>query len=367
MRLSDVAREAGVSPMTVSNVVNGRPGVRDETRRRVLEAVERLGYRPNTVARRLRGGRSGALGLLVPGLDSAYYAHLAGRLSQLAEPHGYHVVTERTGATREGELAALAPERLAAYDGVVLSPVALDVDDLRAARLARPCVLLGERPLPGEYPHVMMDNVGGGMLAVRHLLEAGARRIALVGGRREVAFTDMASLRSVGYRRAHTDAGLPVDEALIVGARQFSMRGGYEAVMQLHADGVDFDAAFALTDDAAMGVLRALADLGRSVPDDVQVVGFDNDDEAEFMIPRLTTVEPGNDAMAGAIVRLLLDQLSDRTAGAPGRPATARTGPRNVVSEARLVVRDSTRGARPARDQDVGGAPARLAVGRSLR
>jgi DNA-binding LacI/PurR family transcriptional regulator len=334
VRMSDVAREAGVSTMTVSNVVNGRSGVGDETRRRVLESIARLGYRPNPTARRLRGGRSGAFGLFVPELDEAYYAHLAARLSKEAQAHGYHVVLERTGGTRDGELGALSPERLAPYDGVVISPVVLDADDLRAAHLERPCVLLGERPFPAELPHVMMDDIGGGTLAVEHLLQAGARRIALIGGRRQVAFTDMASLRSVGYRRAHTDAGVEVDERLIVAASSFGMRDGYEAVVRLDRDGIDFDAAFVLTDAAAMGVLRALADLGRAVPGDVQVVGFDNDAEAEFMVPRLTTVEPDNDAMAQAIIRLLLDQLC------AGRRGAGRAD--GVVSQARLVVREST-------------------------
>lgn len=335
MRMSDVAQEAGVSTMTVSNVVNGRPGVSDETRRRVLETVARLGYRPNTTARRLRTGLSGTFGLLVPDLDTAYYAHLAARLSDAAQEHGYHVVSEGTGATREGELGALSPERLAAYDGVVISPVALGAEELRSAHIERPCVLLGERPLLVEHPHVMMDNIGGATLAVRHLLETGARRVALIGGRRAVAFTDMASLRSVGYRRAHTDAGLEVDEDLVVEITSFSMRGGYEAVLRLEKAGVDFDAAFVLTDTAAMGVLRALADLGRKVPGDVQVIGFDNNAETEFTVPRLTTVDPDNDAMARAIIRLLLAQV---------REGRRSTGPRhNVVSAARLVLRESTR------------------------
>ena len=339
VRLSDVARDVGVSPMTVSNVVNGRPGVSEETRGRVLEAVARLGYRPNTTAQRLRGGRSGAIGLLLPELDAAYYAHLASRLSAAAQEHGYHVVSERTGATRDGELAALSPERLAAYDGVVMSPVALSADDIRAARVERPCVLLGERPLPLEMPHVMMDNIGGSALAVRHLLESGARRIALIGGRRHVAFTDMASLRSVGYRQGHAEAGVEVDDNLIVEMSSFTMRGGYAAVGRLHEEGVDFDGAFVVTDAIAMGALRGLADLGRRVPEDVQVVGFDNDAEADFLVPRLTTIDPDNDAMAQAILRLLLGQMRD---GRRGRAA------RDMVSQARLVVRESTRGPGPS-------------------
>lgn len=333
--MRDVAREARVSTMTVSNVVNQRPGASEETRRRVLEAVAKLGYRVNASARQLRAGRTGAIGLLVPDLDSAYYSHLAARLSDAAEVHGYHVVLERTGATREGELAALSRERLDAYDGVILSPVALDAEEIRRARIERPCVLLGERPLPREFAHVMMDNVGGGALAVGHLIDGGARRVALIGGRRDVVHTDMAALRSIGYRRAHVDAGLEVDERLIVEVGSFGIRDGYRSILRLHEDGVPFDAAFVLTDAAAMGVLRALADLGMRVPDDVQVAGFDNDAESDYLVPRLTTIDPDNDAMARTILSLLLAQI---------QTGDHRTEPVESVMGARLVVRESTRG-----------------------
>lgn len=335
--MSDVARAAGVSSMTVSNVVNGRPGVGEETRARVAEAVARLGYRANTSARRLRAGRSGAVGLLVPEVDASYYTHLASRLSLGLEAHGYHVVVERTGATREGEVRALAPDRLDAYDGVVVSPVVLGAEDLRRAVGGRPCVLLGERPLRAPYPQVAMDDVGGAALAVRHLVERGARRVALVGGRGPRAGADMPSLRTTGYRRALLDAGIAVDERLVVPVRAFDRRGGHEAVLHLHEQHLDVDAAFALTDAAAVGVLRALADLGLDVPGDVQVVGFDNDDESAYTVPRLTTVDPGNAAMADAVVEHLLAQLGGEVADA----ARVRPAP------ARLVVRESTRAAAP--------------------
>src|SRR5690606_24789163 len=131
--MRDVAREAGVSKMTVSNVLNDRAGASEETRARVLDAVERLGYRMNVAARHFRAGRSGAFGLLVPHLDGPYYAHLTERLDTLARAAGHHIIVERTGASREGELAALAAERVSAYDGIVFSPVELDVADVEAA------------------------------------------------------------------------------------------------------------------------------------------------------------------------------------------------------------------------------------------
>ncbi len=335
VKMSDVAQEAGVSKMTVSNVINGRPGASAETRARVLAAVARLGYEVNATARRLRAGRSGAIGLLVPHLDGPYYAHLAARLDTLARARGHHVIIERTGASRDGEVAAISPERVRPYDGLVFSPVQLDTADVRGAGVEVPVVLLGERRLAGTFDHVMMDNVGGADLATSHLIERGSRRIALVGGRPDTGVDSMATLRTRGYRQAHAGAGMAVDEELVVDADSFTTRDGYEAVMRLHRAGVAFDGVFVLTDAAAMGVLRALADLGLRVPQDVQVVGFDNDDEGSYLVPRLTTVDPDNDSMAQSIMTLLLRRIDD------GAPADGEAV--EVVTTARIVVRESTR------------------------
>ncbi|MGI5191962.1 LacI family DNA-binding transcriptional regulator [Promicromonospora sp. CA-289599] len=335
--MSDVALEAGVSKMTVSNVINGRPGASEDTRARVLEAVARLGYRVNATARQLRAGRSGAIGLLVPHLDGPYYPHLAARLDTLAQLRGYHVIIERTGASREGELAALSAERVRPYSGVVLSPVQIDAADVRRAGIEVPVVLLGERRLGGEFDHVMMDNVGGAELATSYMLERGARRIALIGGRPETGVDSMPTLRSRGYRGAHAKAGVPVDERLVVDGASFTTKDGYEAVMRLHRDGVSFDGAFALTDAAAMGVLRALADIGLRVPDDVQVVGFDNDAESQYLVPRLTTMDPGNDSMAERVMELLLRRVEAATSDAGEMEDAVES-----VMSARIVVREST-------------------------
>lgn len=337
VKMSDVALEAGVSKMTVSNVINGRPGASEDTRARVLEAVARLGYRVNATARQLRAGRSGAIGLLVPHLDGPYYPHLAARLDTLAQLRGYHVIIERTGASREGELAALSAERVRPYSGVVFSPVQIDAADVRRAGIEVPVVLLGERRLGGEFDHVMMDNVGGAELATSYMLERGARRIALIGGRPETGVDSMPTLRSRGYRGAHAKAGVPVDERLVVDGASFTTKDGYEAVMRLHRDGVSFDGAFALTDAAAMGVLRALADIGLRVPDDVQVVGFDNDAESEYLVPRLTTMDPGNDSMAERVMELLLRRVEAATSDAGELEDVVES-----VMSARIVVREST-------------------------
>ncbi|MFD1717862.1 LacI family DNA-binding transcriptional regulator [Georgenia deserti] len=333
----DVAREAGVSAMTVSNVINGRPGVSAETRLRVLEIVSKLGYQVNLAARNLRAGRSGAIGLIVPDIDRPYYAHLAGRLAAGLERRGLHLVVERTGGDAERELEALSYGRLHRYDGVIVSPLRVAAGDLDRLRFDTPVVFIGESPVPTIYDHVMMDNVGGARAATRHLITTGSRRIVIFGGRRELDVDDMPSLRTRGYLEAHTELGVEVDEQLVVEVESFDPGTALRAIKELHAAGIEFDGVFALTDAAAMGVLRALTDLGIAIPHDVQVVGFDNGTETEFLVPRLSSVEPGNDAMAERVLELLERRIS--AVDHPDDPPEAVT----TVVNAQLVLRETTR------------------------
>jgi DNA-binding LacI/PurR family transcriptional regulator len=329
--MADVARFAGVSTMTVSNVINGRPRVGAETRERVLAAIGELGYQVNLAARHLRAGRTGVIGLAVPELERPYFAQLAGRLADRFEAHDLRIVMERTGASREGELDAVAFSRLRMYDGLILSVVDTDPAELGQLRTDAPVVMIGERPLPSRFDHVMMDNVDGARQATAHLLAAGARRVAMIGGDPAGSAT-MPALRAEGYAAAHTDAGLPVDPDLNVRC-QFRLQDGYDAIRVLRDRGIAFDAVFALTDVVAMGAVRALVDAGLRVPEEVQVVGFDDIDEAAYLVPSLSTVNPGHDAMADAITSLLMAQINGGAIG----------DPQEVVVPAQLVTRGTTK------------------------
>ncbi|WP_090031352.1 LacI family DNA-binding transcriptional regulator [Cellulomonas marina] len=329
--MQDVARAAGVSVMTVSNVVNRRPGVRAETRERVLEAVGRLGYGVNLAARSLRQGRTNLIGLAVPEIDVPYFGLLAGLLVRRAAEHGYEVVVEQTGATREEELAALVSSRVRRYDGLVLSAVQLSDADSDLLHGDMPVVVLGERRYDRPVDHVTMANVEGSRDAVAHLIARGCRRVAVLG----VSSTgpvDASSQRTQGYREALTAAGLPLDPALERPAA-YTLEGGRQAVHRLLDEGVAVDGVFAHTDLLALGAVRGLADRGLRVPDDVRVVGFDDVPWAAHAVPSLTTVDPGHDEMVEATLRLLLGRI----AGRRGRDEHER-----VVARHRLVEREST-------------------------
>ncbi|WP_227497084.1 LacI family DNA-binding transcriptional regulator [Planctomonas psychrotolerans] len=331
--MSDVARHAGVSVMTVSNVINGQDTrVGEVTRQRVLGSIESLEYRVNVSARQLRRGRTGVVGLAVPNLALLYYGELADRLFRSFAQRGFRLVVEHTGGALEAELAALASSHLDAYDGLVLSVTRGEAADLESVGPTRPVVLIGERAVSRQYDHVLMDNVGGGHLATMHLLRSGSTRILLVGGQRG-DHDSMPELRTRGYLAAHRELGVPVDERLIV-ATDFEPVEAYRAVLDAVDAGVPFDAVFALTDSSALGALHGLSSRGLRVPADVQVIGWDDVALGEFAQPSLSTVSPDNPAISDAIADLLTRRI---TAESPDFDAQI------VMPKASLRLRDSTR------------------------
>ncbi|XUL86227.1 LacI family DNA-binding transcriptional regulator [Streptomyces galilaeus] len=335
--IQDVAKEAGVSPMTVSNVINDHPNVRSTTRAKVLEAIARLGYTVNVAARNLRRGRTGTIGLAVPEVDRPYNGQLAAEIIKAAADQQLRVVLEQTGASRENELDALAMSRNRLYDGLILSTVGMGQADTDLFRTDYPVVLLGERIFEGPVDHVAMPNVDGARAATAHLVENGCRRVAILYGPPSDEI-DMSSLRFAGYQQALTEAGLDVHPELVVHLDEFTMRSGARAVRSLVRGGAHFDGIFCVTDTVAIGVLRGLADLDIAVPEQVKVIGFDGIDEGSYTVPSLSTVDPDHRAMA----RVAVDRLVARIAG-----QTPEGGVKEHVSPFTVVARESTVGRTP--------------------
>ncbi len=332
--LHDVARLAGVSIKTVSNVVNDYPHVRPSTRDKVLAAIEQLDYRPNLSARGLRSGRTGVIGLAIPELRQNYFAELADSIIRAADRHGVGVVIDQTSATREGELAVLSGERLRLTDGVLFSPERLGQEDVELLEVAFPLVLLGERIFGGPTDHVTMRNVESARAATEHLLGIGRRRIAVIGAH-PINQDDIrsANLRLRGYREALEAAGLPYDTALVRVAAPWHRENGAAAMRGLLEDGVDFDGLFTFNDTLGLGALRALGEAGVRVPDDVAVIGFDNIDESRFSVPSMSSVDPGRDEIARVAVETLLARIREKCEPAP---------PRQILADYRVVGREST-------------------------
>jgi DNA-binding LacI/PurR family transcriptional regulator len=333
--LKDVAARAGVSIKTVSNVVNGQR-VRPETLERVQRAIDELGYRPNLSARSLRLGRTGVIALAVPDLSSPYFAELGKAVIAAAEAKGWTVLVDETHGARERELEVLRGIRTQLIDGAIFSPLALGRDEPGPLNLRIPLVLLGERLFAGQVDHVAFDNVAAARTAVDHLLERGRTRIAAIGAQTSKS-GETARLRLAGWRAALETAGREADPGLVAQADAWHRTDGHRAVQQLLTQDVRPDALFCFNDLLAVGALRALAEAGLRVPDDIAVIGMDDIEEGRFSTPTLSTVAPDKRAIAERSVDLLAQRLA-RHADAVEPPLEQQ----DVKTPFQLLVRETT-------------------------
>jgi DNA-binding LacI/PurR family transcriptional regulator len=331
--MRDVARLAGVSVKTVSNVVNDFPYVSEHTRARVVAAITELGYRMNFSARNLSLGRTGMLTLAVPELRLPYFAELSDAVIAAAAECGYTVLVEQTGGVRERELSVLTSDRRRMTDGLIFSPIGLRPADAAQLEVDYPMVLLGERPLHSGVPHVAMANADAARTVAEHLLAVGRRRIALVGSFDERG-PSAGSLRTRGFLDALAAAGIEHDPARTGEALEWTRATGAAAMRHVLDRGVEIDAVFGLNDVLALGAMRVLYERGLRVPEDVAVAGFDDIEDGRYARPSLTTVEPGREQIACIAVALLVERL---TAAEPAPAA-------EVVAGFQLHVRESTAG-----------------------
>lgn len=332
---ADVARLAGVSQRTVSNVVNKFPHVSTEVVARVNEAIERLGYAPSQAARSLRSGRSRVIQLVIPELDVPYFAELARGVVRAAEERGFGVMVRQTGSDPQREREALAGSAAEYAEGTILSAVG-PVDALLADRRVRPpVVLIGERTGQGLVDHIGIDDVEAAAAATKHLLDAGRSRVAFVGADPGESLR-MAELRLKGYRLALEAAGLPFRDQLVIRTDAYHRRHGADGMAALLDSDLRPDAVFFATDLLALGGLHCARLRGIKVPDDIAVVGFDGLEEGEYAVPTLTTVAPDKDAIAAGAVELLLKRIAARGADA------GELEPTHSVVPFELVVRESS-------------------------
>jgi DNA-binding LacI/PurR family transcriptional regulator len=328
--LKDVAELAGVSVKTVSNVVNGYSFVRPENERRVKEALAATGYKPNMGARNLRRGRTGFIALMVPELSIPYFGELAGGVITAAHGHDWSVLIEQTQGLRDAErttLASLGPHMV---DGAIISPEALEKADFTQHASGIPMVLLGEHDLDVPIDHVGIDNVRAALVAVRHLISMGRRRIAVIG---QNPNRGTATQRLAGYRDALAEAGLPQPPEMVASAMRYHHSDGAKAMAHLLTLPEPPDAVFCFNDMLALGAVRAAAERGYHVPQDIAVVGFDNTEHSAYSLPSLTTIAPDKTALAQAAV----DLVHHRAGGDNGSP-------QDIQIPFTLEVRESTVG-----------------------
>ncbi|WP_349876645.1 LacI family DNA-binding transcriptional regulator [Micromonospora sp. HUAS YX12] len=304
VKMSDVARTAGVSVATVSKVVNGRYGVAQATVERVQQVIHELGYEASLGAQSLRSHRTNVLGILVAEFEPFSTELLKGASREVAGS-GYQLLAYSSG---DGEGAAIGWERrsLARLSGTLIDGAVIVTPTVVETKHGFHVVAVDPHTGPSGLPTVDSDNFAGAVLATDHLLSLGHRRIAHISGRPDL---ESARLREAGFRKAMADAGVPVDEQLVrVGG--FRTETAASTAAELLALPDRPTAIFAGNDLSAISTVDVARGLGLGVPDDLSVIGFDNIPESALVDPPLTTIRQPLQRMGAESLRLLIDLIA---------------------------------------------------------
>ncbi|MGE5603636.1 MAG: LacI family DNA-binding transcriptional regulator [Nitrososphaerales archaeon] len=326
--INDVAKRAGVSPVTVSRVLNGAPNVNAATRERVNRAIAELGYVPNIVARSLRSRRTRSLALILPDITNPFWPTVARGVEDAAQKGGYSVLLCNSDENADKQARYLEVVASQQVDGVIIAPCDSDPSKLAILRDRGVATVVIDRRIDDwDVDTVRGDSVGGAHALVRHLVKLGHTRIAMLSGPAE---TSTSQDRVAGYEAALMHAGLPVDSRLLRYG-EFREASGREMMQSLLADCPVITAVFAANNAIAVGALEALGERGIRVPQDMALVCFDDLSPASQLFPFLTVAEQPAYEMGLEAARLLLSALA---AGAP-------LAPRHVMLPCRLIVRHS--------------------------
>ncbi len=324
--IADVARQAGVSPATVSRYLVGKP-VRTE--RAIRQAIEELRFRPSHVARSLKSGRTSHLALVVPDVTNPFFAAVVKGAESISRQAGYTMVLYNTDESSELESQIILdlPGRV---DGVILAPAAEDATGhKRLGEAGIPVVFLDREALPaGQCDTVVVDNLGGAREAAEHLVGLGHRRIAMITGAPD---STPGRERAQGFAAALESWNAALADELVVGGG-FREDGGYQAMLRLLALPEPPTAVFATNNLMTFGALRALRDMAISVPAQLSLVGFDDHELAPLLSPALTVVHRPMEEQGVLAMRLLVQRLRGKRSAEPSR----------IVLATRLIVREST-------------------------
>lgn len=333
VRLKDIARELGVSTVTVSKALRGRADIGQSTRERVLKLVAELDYRPNMMARGLASGRSYAVGLVVPDLVHPFFGEFAKSLAGALRAEGLALIlasSEEDPAVEQQEIRTLLGRGIDVL--LVASCQPADQFPPELADSATP-VLLIDRQFTGEpADFVGSDDVRIGEVATRHLIGIGKKRIAHIGGRGMSPSLD----RFEGFKRALSAAGIPLPEAFVVTRDRFEEAGdntGYHAMQELLAQKERPDAVFCYNDLSAIGAMEAALQAGLRIPEDIAFVGCGNLRYADYLRIPLSSVDQASDRLGEAAAKRALElaETPDQT------PQAIRLEPRLIVRRSSVV------------------------------
>ncbi len=331
--LKSIAVKLGVSVSTVSRVINGKSSryrISKETEQLILEAAKELSYSPNQLARGLRLKRTNTIGYLIPDISNPFFASIAKSVEKSARKFGYSIILCDSEESTELESSSLQLMLNRKVDGLIISPVGLEVSHLiEISQKDIPIVLL-DRYFPNlNIPFVTSDNYQGAFEAVSYLISNGHSRIACIQGLKN---TSPNNDRVKGYRDAHVKNGIEMDESLIVGD-SFGEENGYIETKLLLKKGDLPTAIFSVSNLISLGAIRAITEEGLKIPDDISMISFDDQPYSRFLSTPMTTVAQQSNQIGQIATKLLIDQIeSNRTTESKG-----------IFLPTRMILRDSVK------------------------
>lgn len=326
----DVAREAGVSMATVSRVVNGNQNVKPATRKKVLDTIESLGYRPNAVARGLASKKTTTIGVVIPDISSSFFAEVVRGIEDIAAMYHYNIILSNSDNNVEKELSLINTLFEKQVDGLLFMGGEVTKEHSNIFKTSPvPVVLAATKDSNNLFPSVDIDHAQASEDAVNAFIEAGHKRIALISGPLTDPLAGLA--RYEGYKNALEKAKITLDDELIrIG--DYKYESGMEAMEYFLNLEDKPTAVFAVSDEMAVGAIHMIQDVGLKVPNDIQVRGFDNIPISSMVRPLLSTVAQPQYDIGAVATRFLTKHINDE-------PIDDQI----VILQHQLIDRESTR------------------------
>jgi LacI family transcriptional regulator len=302
--IKDVAKHAGVSVATVSRVLNAKGYVSEDTRKKVEQSIKELNYKPNEVARSLFKKHSKTIGLIVPDITNPYFPELARAVEDTASKLGYTVILCNSDGDKNKEQHYLDALQQKYIDGIIISSNTLSVDQIQLLNI--PIVSL-DREISKGLPTIVVDNVRGAELATNYLVNKGCKRIGHIRGPVNIV---NAEERCTGYMEIVSNETWFRENYIVNG--YFDMQMSMEATMQLLRFHPEIDGIFAANDTMAIGAIKAVHKMGKKVPEDISIIGFDGIKLSQATTPELTTIAQPIYEMGEKAAEMLINFIEDQ-------------------------------------------------------
>ncbi|BAK80747.1 LacI family DNA-binding transcriptional regulator [Candidatus Arthromitus sp. SFB-rat-Yit] len=328
--IKDVAKEAGVSIATVSRVLNGIEVVNEDTQKRVKEAVAKLGYRPNIIARSLKTQRTRTVGILIPDISNSLYPEIVRGIEDVSNIYNYNIILCNSDLNLDKEKEYIYILREKMVDGILFMSNSLEDEVLDIIqKLDMKTVLIETNVCNKNIPNITIDNIKASSEAVNKLISNGRRRILYIGDHKDTL--NASAYRYKGYVKALEENGIKIDDELICYCKPF-LNNGYEYIQKKIKEGVLFDGVFCTCDELAIGAINALRENRVDIPEECEIIGFNNILMSAAFSPKLTTIDTSSYDLGSIGMRTLIKIINNE-----------QINNFNYVVPYNLIERESTR------------------------